>query len=112
MKRYKGKEVQVRVEPFSHDNYCILYREKKKINLFNFWKPYCYTWSLGCRGSLFDPHQPHLYEKYEWALAEAKRLKNNPELIDENNEKRWKKYHELKKDLEEYNKEHNRSATL
>ena len=112
MKRYKGKEIQVRVEPFSYDNYCIFYREKKIFNLFNFWKSYCYTWSLGCRGSLFDPYQPHLYDKYEWALADAKRLKSNPELIDKNNEERWEKYNELKKDLEEYNKEHNRSITL
>lgn len=112
MKRYKGKEVQVRVEPFSHDYYCIFYREKKTFNLFNFWKCYCYTWSSGWRGSSFDPDQPHLYEKYEWALGVAKSLKNNPELIDENNEKRWKKYNELQQDLEDYKKERNRRITL
>lgn len=112
MKRYKGKEVEVRVELLSLDYYCIFYREKKIINLFNSWNRYCYTWSFGCRGSSFDPYQPHLYDKYEWALEEAKRLKNNPELIDENNEKRWEKYNKLCQDLDAYKKERNRSITL
>jgi hypothetical protein len=112
MKRYKGKEVEVRVETFSLDNYCIYYREKKRFNLFNPWKTYCYTWSLGWKGSSFDPHQPHLFDKYEWALAEAKRLKSKPELIDENNEKRWKKYDKLHREFNEYRKERNRSITL
>ena len=112
MKRYEGKEVEIKVEPFSLDNHCIFYREKKRFNLFNFWKPYCYTWSLGLRGSSFDPNQPHLFDKYEWALAEAKRLKSNPKLIDQNNEKRWEKYKYLCQDLEEYRKEQNRSITL
>ena len=112
MKRYEGKEVEIRVEPHSLDNYCIYYREKKKFNLFNFWKRYSYTWSIGLRGSAFDPNQPHLFDKYEWALAEAKRLKSNPKLIDQNNEKRWEKYNYLCQDLEAYRKEQNRSITI
>lgn len=112
MKRYKGKEIQVKVEPFSHDHYCIFYREKKKFNLFNFWKQYCYTWSFGFRGTSFDPNQPHLFDKFEDALSVANRLKNNPELIDVNNKKRWEKYDNLRQDLIEYRKEHNRTITL
>ena len=109
MKRYKGKEVEVRVEPFSSDHYCISYREKKRFNLFNFWKPYCYTWSIGLKSPSFDPHQPYLFEKFESALKEAQRLKSNPGLIDENNERRWKKYNDL---LNQIGKDRNRSITL
>jgi hypothetical protein len=104
MKIYKGKEVQVRVEPFSSRNYCIYYREKKWFNLFNFWERYCYTWSFS-----FNPNQPYLFDTFDKALEEAKRLKSNPELIDKNNEKRWKKYNEL---LNQDREERNRSITL
>jgi hypothetical protein len=109
MKIYKGKEVQVRVEPFSSRNYCIYYREKKWFNLFNFWERYCYTWSFSFKGSSFDPNQPYLFDTFDKALEEAKRLKSNPELIDKNNEKRWKKYNEL---LNQDRGERNRSITL
>lgn len=109
MKRYKGKEVQVRVEPFSSRNYCIYYREKKWFNLFNFWERYCYTWSSSFIGSSFSPNQPYLFNTFDKALGEAKRLKSNPGLIDKNNEKRWKKYNEL---LNQDRKERNRSITL
>ena len=109
MKRYKGKEVQVRVEPFSSDHYCIYYREKKWFNLFNFWEKYCYTFSIGLKSPSFDPNQPHLFGEFESALATAKRLKGNPELIDENNEMRWKKYNGL---LNQDKKDRNRSITL
>jgi hypothetical protein len=104
MKTYEGKEVQIRVEPFSSRYYQISYREKKKFNLFNCWHCYCYTWSWGFKGSTANPYQPHLFEKYEDALNEAKRLKSNPGLIDKNNEKRWKKYNELTQDKEERNR--------
>lgn len=109
MKIYKGKEVQVRVEPFSSRNYCIYYREKKWFNLFNSWERYCYTWSSSFKGSFFDPNQPYLFKKFEDALEEAKRLKSNSELIDKNNEKRWKKYNEL---VNQTREERNRSITL
>lgn len=109
MKIYKGKEVQVRVEPFSSRKYyCIYYREKKWFNLFNSWERYCYTWSSPF-GSSFNPYQPHLFNTFDKALEEAKRLKSNPELIDKNNEKRWKKYNEL---LNQDREERNRSITL
>ena len=115
MKTYKGKEVEIRVEPFGESltHYCIYYREKKKFNLFNTWKRYCYTWSIGMRGTeSFDPYQPYLFEKYESALEEAKRLKNNPELIDENNEKRWKRYNEICEDLRKYREERNKTTVI
>lgn len=109
MKRYKEKEVQIRVEPFSSRKYyCIYYREKKWFNLFNSWERYCYTWSSPF-GSSFNPYQPHLFNTFDKALEEAKRLKSNPELIDKNNEKRWKKYNEL---LNQDREERNRSITL
>lgn len=112
MKRYKGKEIQVKVEPFSHDHYCIFYREKKKFNMFNFWKQYCYTFSIGLKSPFFDPNQPHLFEEFESALKTAQRLKSNPELIDENNERRWKKYNDLLNQDKKYRKDRNRSITL
>lgn len=108
MKRYKGKEVQVRVEPFSSRSYCICYREKKRFSLFNFWERYCYTWSSPF-GSSFNPNQPHLFDTFDKALEEAKRLKSNPGLIDKNNEKRWKKYNEL---LNLNREERNQTVTL
>ena len=112
MKTYKGKEVEVLVEPHgqSMSYYCIKYREKKRFNWFNPWITYCYTWSIS-RDS-FDPHQPHLFPKYESALEESKRLKSNPELIDENNEKRWREYNKLCEDLRKYRGERNKSAKL
>jgi hypothetical protein len=109
MKRYKGKEVQVRVEPFSSRSYCIYYREKKWFNLFNSWERYCYTWSSSFKGPSFSPNQPYLFDTFDKVLEEAKRLKSNPELIDKNNEKRWKKYNEL---LNQDREERNRTITL
>lgn len=112
MKTYKGKEVEVLVEPHgqSMSYYCIKYREKKRFNWFNPWITYCYTWSIS-RDS-FDPHQPHLFPEYESALEEAKRLRSNPELIDKNNEKRWREYNDLCDDLRKYTEERNKSAKL
>lgn len=112
MKTYKGKEVEIKVEPFgeSMSYYCIHYREKKRFNWFNSWITYCYTWSMGIES--FDPHQPHLFSKYDDALEEAKKLKSNPELIDENNEKRWKRYNELCDELKKYKEDRNKSAKL
>ena len=109
MKRQKGTEVQVRVEPFSSRSYCIYYREKKWFNLFNSWERYCYTWSSSFKGPSFSPNQPYLFDTFDKVLEEAKRLKSNPELIDKNNEKRWKKYNEL---LNQDREEINRTITL
>ena len=109
MKTYKGKEIQVRVETFSWDYYYISYREKRKFNLFNFWETYCYTFSIGLKSPSIDPNQPYLFEKFEDALKEAQRLKDNPTLIDENNKKRWKRYNEL---LNHTRKERRQSITL
>jgi hypothetical protein len=112
MKTYKDKDVEVRVIPHGQSlrYYCIEYREKKSFNWFNSWERYCYTWHLSIDS--FDPHQPYLYEKYEYALEMAKMLKTNPELIDENNEKRWKEYNERCDRLREYREERNKSITL
>ena len=112
MKTYKGKEVEVRVIPHgsSLSYYCIEYRVKKRFNWFNPWERYYYTWSISVDS--FDPNQPHLYEKYEYALERAKKLKNNPELIDENNQKRWNEYNDRCKRLEEYRAERNKSTVL
>jgi hypothetical protein len=115
MKTYKGKEVEVLVEPHgqSMSYYAIKYREKRRFNWFNPWITYCYTWSIGLEGSdSFDPYQPHLFSKYDDALEEAKKLKSNPELIDENNEKRWKRYNELCDELKKYKEDRNKSAKL
>lgn len=112
MKRYKGKEVQVRVEPFSSDYYCIYYREKKWFNLFNSWEKYCYTFSIGLKSPAFDPNQPHLFGDFESALKTAQLLKSNPELIDDNNEKRWDKYNKLLNQDRKYRKDRNRSIAL
>ena len=112
MKTYKGKEVEVRVRPHGQRllYYCIEYREKKWFNWFNFWERYSYTWHSSI--DIFDPHQPYLYEKYEYALERAKMLKANPELIDENNEKRWNEYNECCDRLRKYREERNKSTTL
>ena len=112
MKTYKGKEVEVRVRPHGSGlrYYCIEYRVKKRFNWFNVWERYCYTWNIGIDS--FDPDQPYLYENYEYALQRAKKLKDNPELIDENNKKRWDDYKERCKKLEEYRAERNKSTIL
>jgi hypothetical protein len=112
MKKYEGKEVEIIVEPFSErkTHYVIYYREKKKFNLFNRWKRYDYTWTLSVE--FFDQHQPHLFEKFEHAVESAKRLKKNPKLIDENEERRIKKYKECTNALEKYKRERNKNLKI
>jgi hypothetical protein len=112
MKTYKGKEIEVRVRPHGQrlSHYCIEYREKKRFNWFNRWERYCYTWHLSI--NIFDPYQPYLYENYEYALERVKMLKANPELIDENNEKRWNEYNVRCDMLRKYREERNKSTTL
>ncbi len=112
MKKYEGKKVEFKVEPFSSrmTHYAIYYREKKRFNLFNSWKRYDYTWTLSVE--FFDPQQPHLFERFDSAVAEAERLKANPSLIDKNEEKRIQKYRECQKSLKAHMKERNKSLKL
>jgi hypothetical protein len=110
--KYAEKEVEIRVEPFSESksHYAIYYRVKKRFNLFNGWKRYEYCWTLSVQH--FDCNQPHLYGNFEDALKTANRLKADPSLIDENNQRRIEKYNDCKRELQEYLKSRNKSITI
>lgn len=102
MKTFEGKEVEVKVSPHGRNCWQIYYREKKKfrfMNIFNSWKRYEYT--IKSNLYVFDSI-PHLFVNFNHAIEEARRLKNNPKLIDINNFDREKKIFEYSKENEEH----------
>ncbi len=104
-----NKEIEVKVEPsISRNYYKIYFRQKKRFNLFNFWKPMVIVWD----GASLNYDQPIMYRDFDQAVKFAKELKANPELIQEHYEQQDKIYAEsIKKRKEKYNSR-NRNMTI
>jgi len=108
--KYEGKEVEFLVEPFSDSNYVIYYRVKKRFNLFNFWKLYEYVWRLDTL--TFDKHQPFLYTSFESAAYSAKKLKENPKMLDEHIEAQKMRWKQCIDAYDEYHRKRTKSTVI
>lgn len=106
----KKKEIEVKVEPHSSslNYYCIYYRKKRKINIFNFWNRMVEVYD----GASLSYRQPVMFQNFYFAVEYAKKLKENPHLIEEHYKKEDEKYEKCLKEREyRYNKR-NKSIIL
>lgn len=109
MKR-QNEKIEVKVEPHSSSLrfYVIRYRPLKRFNLFNFWRTLVEVWD----GASLNYSQPVMFEKFEHAVEYAKRIKDDPSLIDKHYEEQDKIYEKARERRIKYNQERNKSAKL
>ena len=103
-------EIQVKISPYSSSlqYYSVLWRRKRKINIFTPWRRMVRVWE----GFDLVPDQPMLFSRFEDAEAYAKELKKDPSLIEKHYEEQAQIYSELKEQREKYRKERNISRVL
>ena len=111
----KKVDVKVELHGSNSEYYCIFYRPKRKINLFNFWirleetlDDYRIQISTITRFGA-NRNQPVLFENFDLAVERAKELKANPELIDEHNRKEEEKFILATEERNEHRRKKNRS---
>lgn len=106
----KQLELEVRIEPYtsSMQYYCIYYRWKKKINLFNTWRLLIQVWN----GAYITYGHPVLFPNFDYAVEYGKTLKSNPKLIEEHYKKQDQIYEEALNKRNDYYDSRNKSTTL
>jgi len=104
------KEIEVRVEPNSSSLrfYKIHYRPKKRFNLFNTWRTLVEVWD----GANLSFDQPVLFDKFETAVEFAKKLKEDPTLIDQHYERENARYEKSQERRRKEREGRNKSITL
>lgn len=104
------KEIEVKVEPHTSqcNYYCIYYRTKRKINIFNFWNLLVEVWN----GAYLSYNHPVLIRCFDDAVKYAKQLKENPELINKHYKEQDELYDKLKKEREDKYNERNKTLIL
>ena len=104
------KELEIKVVPHSDSMkfYCFYYRFKKKFNLFNSFKQLVEVYD----GANLSYDQPVMYSNFEDAVEYAKKLKENPALIDEHYKKQDEIYQQALKRKENYRKERDKSIII
>lgn len=103
-------EIEVRVEPHSSSMkyYQILWRKKKKFNLFNFWEVLVEVWDGAC----LNYSQPVMFGNLEDGIEYAKKLKSNPNLIEEHYKKQDKIYSDAKERREKEYESRNKTFKI
>lgn len=87
----KTEEIEVLVRSFTEDNpdwYVVMYRPKQKTFIsrkfiHNHWRN---IYSVREIGYTFSQTQPMLFSNYDKAMEYAKKIKANPELIEQHNQ--------------------------
>lgn len=103
----KNKKIKVKVELHSStsDFYCIYYKEDK---WWKEWRQLVGVWD----GLYLEYDQTVLFSNFDEAVEYAKKLKENPELIDKHYEKQDKIYEESLRKRNEKWKRKNKSIIL
>ena len=103
-------EIEVKVEPHgsSMKYYCILYRPKKRFNFFNWWRTLVSVWD----GASLSFDQPVMFSNFDDAVEYAKKLKDNPELIEQHYDRERKRYAEARDRRNKYYNNRNKSIKL